>query len=198
MPNWCITRITINHENESKLKELEKRITEWTSHNYKESDFGLAWLGNIVGNSEIGTIDENAETDLRCRGWLNWMEYNDNQLLIDTETAWVPMLKMWSKLLEKYLPDAELIYSAEECGCELYSTNDPCMKDCYIVDNYDDVDGVESDWEATQEYVVDILQNLLKTEENDIEKLLKMFYESEFYDGMSIHKWEFAEIDVWD
>ena len=198
MPNWCMTRITINHEDESKLKELESRITEWTSHNYKESDFGLAWLGNIVGNSEIGTIDEKAETDLRCRGWLNWMEYNDNQLLIDTETAWVPMLKMWSKLLEKYLPDAELIYSAEECGCELYSTNDPCMKDCYIVDNYDDIDGVESDWEATQEYVVDILQNLLKTEENDIEKLLKMFYESEFYDGMSIHKWEFAEIDVWD
>lgn len=198
MPNWCMTRITINHEDENKLKELESRITEWTSHNYKESDFGLEWLGNIVGNSGIGTIDENAETDLRCRGWLNWMEYNDNQLLIDTETAWVPMLKMWSKLLEKYLPDAELIYSAEECGCELYSTNDPCMKDCYIVDNYDDVDGVESDWEATQEYVVDILQNLLKTEENDIEKLLKMFYESEFYDNMSIHKWDFAEIDVWD
>ena len=100
MPNWTITRITINHDDGNKLKEFEKLINEWTSKNYMENGFGLQWLGNIVGNSGIGTIDKNLETDLRCRGSITWIECEGNQLLIDTETAWVPMLKMWIKLKE--------------------------------------------------------------------------------------------------
>ena len=197
MANWCFTKITINHEDESKLKELERLINEWTSKNYKENGFGLNWLGNIVGNSSIGTVDENPETDLRCRGSLQYMECIDNQLIIDTETAWSPMLKMWQKLLDKYLPDAELIYTAEECGAGLYSTNDPCMQGCYYVDNWN-IKDVDSDMEASETYVVEILQKLLETDESDVEKLIGMFEDSEHSDNMSIHKWDFDEIDVWD
>lgn len=197
MPNWCLTRITINHENEEKLKELEKLINEWTSKDYMKNGFGLEWLGNIVGNSGVGTVNENPETDLRCRGRLTYLECTDDQLLIDTETAWSPMLKMWVKVLEKYLPDAELIYQAEECGNGLYSTNDPCMKDCYIIDSWD-IDDIESDWEASEDTVRYELQKLLETDETDVEKLIDMFEDSEHSDNMSIHKWDFDEIDIWD
>ena len=197
MPNWCTTRITINHDDENKLKEFEKLINEWTSKNYMENGFGLQWLGNIVGNSGIGTIDKNLETDLRCRGSITWIECDDYQLLIDTETAWVPMLKMWVKLLEKYLPDAELIYSAEECGMGIYSTNDPCLKDCYIMDCYD-MEDIESDWEASEETVRKILQELLKTDETDVEKLIELLNDSEYGDKMIVHKWEYDDISVWE
>lgn len=197
MPNWCLTRITINHESEEKLKELEKLINEWTSKDYMKNGFGLEWLGNIVGNSGVGTVDENQETDLRCRGRLTYMEYIDGQLLIDTETAWSPMLKMWKKVLDKYLSDAELIYSAEECGNGLYSTNDPCMKDCYIIDSWE-IEEIDSDWEATEDQVKKVLQKLLETDETDVEKLIDIFEDSEHSDNMSIHKWDFDEIDIWD
>lgn len=197
MPNWCLNRITINHENESKLEKLSKLIDEWTSKDYMENGFGHNWLGNIVLGSGVGTVDTNEETDLRCRGTITYSELYENQLIIDTETAWSPMLQMWVKVLDKYLPDAELIYSAEECGCGLYSTNDPCMKDCYIIDSWD-IDDIDSDWAASEETVRITLQELLDTTETDIEKLLQMFEDSEHSDNMSIHKWDFDNVEVWD
>ena len=161
MPNWCLTTITISHENEQKLKQFEEKLNEWMKGT--ESGFGNAWLGNIVINSKIGTVDENPKTDLRCRGSVVYMERFENQLVIDTETAWVPMLKLWQKLLEKYLPGGELIYSAEECGCGIYCTNDPAMLDCYLVDIWEDVGMVKEDYctDETEESVVEMLQKLL-------------------------------------
>ncbi len=197
MPNWCYTRITINHENETELKNLYKLIEEWTSKNYMENGFGHNWLGNIVLGSGVGTVDTGNDTDLRCRGNIDYSDLNDNQLIIHTETAWNPMLKMWIKVLEKYLPDAELLYEAEECGCGLYSTNDPYMKGCYYIDSWD-IEDIESDMEASEETVREILQNLLDTMETDIDKLLRMFEESEHSENMSIHKWDFDEINIWD
>ena len=197
MPNWCFTRITINHENENKLLELERLINEWTNKNYMENGFGLAWLGNIVGNSGVGTVDENPETDLRCRGRLTYLECTENQLLIDTETAWSPILKLWVKVLEKYLPDAELIYQAEECGNGLYDTNDPCLSNCYIIDAWD-MEDIDSDWEASEETVRKMLQELLDENEGDVEKLISKFNRSDYSDDMSVHKWNFTEIDCWD
>lgn len=198
MPNWCLTRITINNENQTELERFNELLDRWISKNYKENGFGLEWLGNIVGNSGIGTVDENKDTDLRCRGRLTYSEVvDDGQLIINTETAWCPMLKMWVKLLEKYLPNAELIYEAEECGNGIYSTNDPYMKGLYIIDCWD-IDDIDSDWEASEETVIKTLQKLLDTNVTDVDKLLKYLRDSEYDDKISIHKWDFDEIDIWD
>ena len=62
--------MSIYCENEEKLEKFYHLLEEWTSKNYKENGFGLNWLGNIVGNSGIGTIDAGKESDLRCRGRL--------------------------------------------------------------------------------------------------------------------------------
>lgn len=196
MPNWCQTRLTINHENTSKLKEFETLIDKWTSKNYIPNGFGLNWLGNIVGNSGIGTVDEGEDTDLRCRGEIIDTEVRDKQLVIDTETAWSPMLKMWTKLLEKYLPGAELIFVAREDGNCFYSTNDPYLKGRYVVDACL-FDGVDSDYEASEDYVREILQELLKSDDDDVPRLLKRFEKSEYKNKLYIDPWEFDKITDW-
>lgn len=197
MPNWCFTKITINHWNYNELERFDKLLDEWMSKNYMDNGFGLEWLGNIVGNSGIGTITEDGKATYKCRGSLTYKELNDNYLLIETETAWCPMLKMWIALVEKYLPDADIIYSAEECGCGLYSTNDLNIADCYIIDSWD-IDEVESDWEVSEQTLRETLQKLLNSKKRKIENLLKEFEDSEYSDGMSINKWDFDSIDEWD
>lgn len=197
MPNWCFTKITINHWDQRGLERLDALLDEWTSKDYKENGFGLEWLGNIVGNSGIGTITEEGKATYSCRGRMTYKDLADNQLLIDTETAWSPMLKMWIALVERYLPDAEIIYTADECGCGLYCTNDPTLENCYIIDSWD-IDEVESDWEASEKTVIKTLQKLLNSKKRKIDALLKEFEDSEYSDGMSINKWDFEPITVWE
>ena len=195
MPNWCYTNITINHENETELQKLSNLIDEWTSKDYMKNGFGNNWLGNIVLGSGVGTVDTDKETDLRCRGTIIHSMVTDNQLIIDTETAWSPMLQMWVKILEKYLPDAELIYNADECGNGVNDTNDPALEGKYILDYYGDED-IESDWEADEETVREVLQKLLDTTETDVEKLIQMVYEDDY--DISVRKWEYSDVSNWD
>ena len=195
MPNWCYTNITINHESETEVEKLEKFIDEWTSKDYMPNGFDNKWLGNIVLGSGVGTVDTNIETDLRCRGTIIDYYRNGNQLVINTETAWTPMLQMWVKILEKYLPNAELIYNADECGFDINDTNDPDLVGKYILDYYGDGD-IESDWEASEETVRKTLQELLNTEETDVEKLIHMVYEDDY--DISVRKWEYSDVSNWD
>ena len=195
MPNWCYTNITINHENEIEVEKLEKLIDEWTTKDYMTNGFGHKWLGNVVLGSGVGTVDTDNATDLRCRGTIIDYYRTGNELVINTETAWSPMLQMWVKVLEKYLPDAELIYSADECGFDINDTNDPALVGKYILDYYGDED-IESDWEASEEVVRLTLQELLDTTETDVKKLIEMVYEGDY--DISVRKWEYSDVSNWD
>ena len=179
MPNWCYTNITIRHESEKEIQNLEELINRWTNKNYMENGFGHNWLGNIVLGSGVGTVDTCKETDLSCRGSITDYHRTGNELVINTETAWSPMMKMWVKILEKYLPDAELLYNADECGMGINDTNDPDLVDKYILDYYGD-ENIESDWEADEDTVRKTLQKLLDTTETDVEKLIQMAYEDDY------------------
>lgn len=196
MPNWCETKIFINYENEKKLKQLESKINSWMQTNYLENDFGREWLGNIVGNSGIGTVNENPEFDVRCRGWLEDMRVEDNQHILQVETAWIPMLNMWVLLLDKYLPDAEIIYRAEECGMGIYDTNDPSLVDKYFIDAWGEY-AFETSWEADENHVIEFLQKLLKSNEEDIDKLLECFSGDDRSDEISINKWNYVDVSYY-
>jgi hypothetical protein len=104
---------------------------------------------------------------------------------------------MWIKLLEKYLPDAELIYSAEECGCELYCTNDPTIEGNYYIDAAGS-DDIDSNYEATEDETVETLQCLLDTDERDIDVLFDKFDKSEYVASVFIHQWEYVDEYDWD
>ena len=194
MPNWCYTNITITHNDEEKVKNLENLINEWTSKDYMKNGFGHTWLGNVVLGANIGTVDTNPKTDIRCRGKLSNIDRNGNELIINTETAWAPMMQIWKKVIDKYLPDAEILYTAEECDCGLYYTNDPDVQNHYCIDSWD-CEEIESDYEATEDRVIEVLQELLDTAENDIETLFEMFEDSNCFDSMSINEWKFVDID---
>lgn len=194
MPNWCCTNITITHNDEMKIKEFSRLLREWTSFDRRENGFGHKWLGNVVLGSGVGTVDAERGTDLRCRGRIVDYYLSDNELVINTETAWVPMLKMWLKVLEKYLPNAELIYNAEECGCGLSYTNDPTLVGKYILDYYGD-GGFESIWEADKDTVIEVLQEMLDTMETSVERLIEMAYDNDL--EMSIHEWKYADASEW-
>lgn len=203
MPNWCYTNINICHNDKDKLKDFFDKVEEWRQKPYKKNDFdtySLGWLGNIVGNSGLAEWKDNDFVpSIRCRGSLQTFELKENSINIDTETAWGPMLKMWQLLCEKYLPGADIYYTAEECGNGLYQTNDPDVIGKYHIDVYDTppdgFEDIDSEYEASLEYTVDVLQRILKTDESDIDKLIDKLEMSDDQEWISVHKWETVEIN---
>lgn len=199
MPNWCFTNITMAGQRE-KVQFLYDKIEEWTSKDYAQNEFGNSWLGNIALGSGIATEEDIDKRDApRCRGAIINLEIElnniqDAYLTVQTETAWNPMMKMWSMINEQYDLNLNIVYSAEEPGCELYLTNDPDIAGTYIIDAYD-MDEIQTEYCIEEKYVVRELQELFSTTEIDIEKLINMFDESEYSERMSIGKYSFVEIE---
>ena len=119
------------------------------------------------------------------------MDLHDDQITIYTETAWSPMVQLWVKVLERYLPDAELIYSAEETGCGIFWTNDPTLAGRYCIDSWNN--DIMSDPELSESEAVKLLKEQLVTVENDIDTLIKMLEDSDIED-VSINKWEYVDV----
>ena len=207
MPNWCYTNINICHNNKNKLKDFFDKVEEWRKKPYKTNDFdtySLGWLGNIVGNSGLAEwkAKENGREDfvpsISCRGSLQTFELHDNSINIDTETAWGPMLEMWRLLCDKYLPGAEIYYTAEESGNGLYQTNDPDVADTYYIDIWEppeEFEDAESMYEAEESDAIEFLQRILHTQETDINKLIDMA-DSIDDPWFSINKWDLVDIDT--
>ena len=207
MPNWCSTNITIRYEDSKKLKSFYDKIETWAKKKYHDNGFDYPdcetyWLGNIVGNSGLSKWDEKKddfEPNIRCRGSINELSFDENYIHIRTETAWCPMMQMWDMLREKYLPDAEIWFDAEECGCGLYVTNDPTIAGTYYIDVWEppeELEDIYSLYEVGEEEVVKFLQKVLKTDESDFEKLQKMSEEKFDKDDrwFSINQWQKCEI----
>ena len=199
MPNWCFTDIKMTGEKE-KVQFLHDKIEEWTSKDYMQNGFGNTWLGNIVLGSGIAIEEDIDKHDApRCRGSIVYTDIdlfdtNNAELTVQTETAWNPMMKMWSMINEQYDLNLDIVYSAEEPGCELYLTNDPDIAGTYIIDAYD-MDEIQTEYCIEEKYVVRELQELFSTTEIDIEKLINMFDESEYSERMSIGEYSFVEIE---
>ena len=196
MPNWCNNNIVITHSDRDKIKALYDKIEQWTSKNYEENDFGNNWLGNVVLGSGINT------DNLRYRGLITSLGFTDlkndgGQIEMFTDTAWCPLIEMWQRVVDKHLPGADITFISEEPGVGIYETNDPVYDNCYVIDIYGDIpdnfeDGWESMWEANEETVIDFCQKALKTDETDINKLLKASKELEWF---AINKWEHCEVE---
>lgn len=208
MPNWCYTNINICHNDKNKLKDFFNKVEEWRQKPYLPNDFDtytLGWLGNIVGNSGLakwGKRKDGSEDfipNINCRGSLQTFELHDDSINVNTETAWGPMLEMWKLLCDKYLPGAEIYYTAEESGNGLYQTNDPDVIGKYYIDivdtQPDEFEDVEGEYEASLEETVKLLQRIYKTKETDIDKLIKKYEMSDENEWLSIHKWDTVELD---
>ena len=194
MPNWCYTNINICHNDKDKMKDLYDKIMEWTSKNYSDNGFGVTWLGNIVGFS--GIADPDKDVYPRCRGTLSSISFDNNQINLSTETAWAPMMQMWQMIVDKYLPDADIWYTAEEPGNCIFESNDPDVIGKYYIDIWEppeEFEDEESIYEAEEDDVIDFLQRVLKTEEKNIDALFIMADEIEDR-WFSINMWANCDI----
>ena len=196
MPNWCNTNITFHGKNAKKLNDL---ITKWTKESLPDVAFGRKWLGNCLVNSGILEFDDAAFGKIKCRGIIEYYDLTDDEeLIVETETAWSPMLKMWDIINKKLNLGLEIIYTAEEPEFEVYMTNDPSMKDVYAVDIYIDKEdypfGYEiQDYEVSKEELEEI-----KKELKTIFPFAKSFDEMDMNVGgnsfVSVHEYEFVDI----
>lgn len=166
MPNWCSTIIDFIGDR-SDIEDLYNKIELYTSKRYQETYFGNNWLGNILYGFGLGDNIDELE-NLQCRGIITGkdnIEYSGSlcRLRIWTETAEVPMIKMWNVIIEKYYGGRISVHwIAEELASGLYETND---YDRYSFDTYkvdlnlgDDCCG--DYWDTVEEAVGYINDNL--------------------------------------
>lgn len=116
MPNWCFSQLRITSEDTAKLKTIYKTIeTAINNPPIEKSDFGSAWLGNILAHFNINWRDgsplntktstepnptpdketlwtndpdynRNQNTSISCRGSVCTVEFNKNCNAIDLWT----------------------------------------------------------------------------------------------------------------
>lgn len=128
MPNWCSTTIAFYSTEEKTLHKFFDEINRvFYSESNTENGFGKGWLGKFVNEylSDIGVDGE-----LRCRGDICEIDTEIKVLKekyyfrIITETAWVSMIEMWVKILERHFPDINIAFVGEEFGNGYYEKHD--------------------------------------------------------------------------
>jgi len=134
MPNWCATSYVFTGP-EDQIKSLHSSIKQLLEEpSIKKTDFGNGWLGNLLYKHDIDPDKE----DIYCRGSISYLDEIDIEkettFILETETAWRPMLEVFDAIINKNYPEIQYYYMAEEFGCLLFETND--INGVYFADRY--------------------------------------------------------------
>lgn len=162
MANWASTSYAIEG-NKSDLESVFNVINDFVKSNVKpvEANASKEWEGNIV--KALGASEEQMKNNY-LRGFIQTYEIIDGVLYIEAEEAWGAT--DFRHLLAKLMPELTIYYIVEECGCEVYATNDCDGKyftDSYYVDICIDGDYF-SEYFDTEKQVLDYVAQLLKKE----------------------------------
>ena len=169
MANWASTSYAIEG-NKSDLESVFNVINDFVKSNVKpvEANASKEWEGNIV--KALGATDEQMKNNY-LRGFIQTYEIIDGVLHLEAEEAWGAT--DFRHLLVKLMPELTIYYIVEECGCEVYATNDSDGKyftDTYYVDACIDGDYF-SDYFNTEEQVLSYVAQLLKREAITMEEI---------------------------
>lgn len=136
MANWCMTHFVVECNEKQKLQRIcdviekcngrPKPLIEGSSR---------SWTGNIF--KELGLKYESE----RC--FWNESYFADDALHIFEESAWSRGSSMRQLVEQMNDPDNDLVvyFRSEECGCEIYETNDVegvYFPERYILDTSED------------------------------------------------------------
>ena len=162
MANWASTSYAIEG-NKSDLERVFNVINDFVKSNVKpvEANASKEWEGNIV--KALGASEEQMKNNY-LRGFIQTYEIIDGVLYIEAEEAWGAT--DFRHLLAKLMPKLTIYYIVEECGCEVYATNDCDGKyftESYYVDICIDGDYF-NDYFNTEEQVLSYVAQLLKKE----------------------------------
>lgn len=186
MANWCDNQIKITGD--KSVKDLYKNIKKWIN---EDGSYSLAGIVEKAG------FDYNS---VSCRGiitdfYLDNLNEDEYRIVLYQETAWGPNNKMWKLIIDKYCPEAEFIYTAEEPGNEVYVSNDPDVANTYMLDWADDCQ-----YGLSRQEMFDILFSKLKeykpninfkVDEISVDEIIEML-EAENYE-IYYHFFEFDE-----
>ena len=162
MANWASTSYAIEG-NKSDLERMFNVINDFVKSNVKpvEANASKKWEGNIV--KALGASEEQMKNNY-LRGFIQTYEIIDGVLYIEAEEAWGAT--DFRHLLAKLMPELTIYYIVEECGCEVYATNDCDGKyftESYYVDICIDGDYF-SKYFDTEKQVLAYVAQLLKKE----------------------------------
>lgn len=210
MPNWCSTDFRF-HGNKEQIETLHSKITEWTSSSTMKTDFGDPWLGNIlIGAGFKDRIDNgDSSKNVRCRGTVTEIgditSSNNDDYCFDvyTETAWVPMGKMWELVIKALkLTSVGFSFMAEESGCEIYWKYDPnnygdfLYEEVYIdAFGNDDIENIGG--YSTKEEAIAILNEFFKTSFDKLDDFYPLCeeYENDHEDCfIGLHEFEIDNV----
>ena len=120
MANWCDTHIVFFSDNTEQLGDFYNKLRTG-----KHND-----LGSIAECFGIG------RDKFPCRGAVYYIsEIEDSrQFYIDQEDAWLPKITVWQEILKKNYPEINLVFRAEEPGCEIFINSD--IEGDYISEEY--------------------------------------------------------------
>jgi hypothetical protein len=197
MANLCSTDITLLSSDQAALKKIYDAIEQACS----ESSYGHAWIGRIgeiLGVNRVvngGSYELDSDKAICSRSKVYQADLEDGQLRIYCEDDWSPYLTIYLRILQKFLKDGKLLYTAIEEGCEVYCSNDPDVIGTYVINVYDDeLEEMEDCWCISEEKVGKLIRKVMDTDETDIKKLVTMFEESDF--ESTIHQIEEVELEV--
>ena len=169
MANWASTSYAIEGS-KSDLERVFNVIKDFVKNNVKpvEANASKEWEGNIV--KALGATDEQMKNNY-LRGFIQTYEIIDGVLHLEVEEAWGAT--DFRHLLVKLMPELTIYYIVEECGCEVYATNDSDGKyftDSYYVDACIDEDYF-SDYFNTEKHVLVYVAQLLNREVISMEEI---------------------------
>jgi hypothetical protein len=203
MPNWCSTFIKIVCKDEQEARKLESLIKEWTSTNVADNNFGNNWLGNIVANSGVGSIDDNDTNYFYCRGMFNDdIDVKENEISFSEDTAWNPALRVWQAVIDKFTPGAKLLYIASEPGENLFCTNDDDVKGHYYVEcrSISLPVSIENNYIVSEQDCINFLKELLADENTDeditISELIEDLHDT--YSSVDVIPWDYESADCFE
>lgn len=162
MANWASTSYAIEGS-KSDLARVSNVINSFMKGNTKpvEANASKEWESNIV--KALGASEEQMKNNY-LRGFIQTYEIIDGVLYIEAEEAWGAT--DFRHLLAKLMPKLTIYYIVEECGCEVYATNDCDGKyftESYYVDICIDGDYF-SEYFDTEKQVLAYVAQLLKKE----------------------------------
>ena len=193
MPNWASTAYVFKAKNQEQAKELYDKIDSLAKMDKPlvPNGFGKLWMGCLV-NLLGGDWNK-----VYCRGEIIDYNLNDDHVSISCETAWGEM-EEFRHFIEQQYPDSKIFYQVEECGNEVYATNDAegeFFKDRYCLDSYDGLEYFETLEEAAK-YIGKIIGKDLKPAMGEIENAIDDYMEEHDNSDeswMSFHRFEVVD-----
>ncbi len=188
MPNWCDTTykcVGDPKEVRSLFKVIQRNAKRKTPR--VRNGFGIQCLGCII--DALGYDWE----QYQCRGEISHAYLLDNVLTIHQNTAWSEQ-EGFRQVIEKAYPTIKVYYREEECGCEVYHTNDTTgqyFPERYFLDSYEDPMYYETIEEAAEsiskridrkieptfDAITEALDDYMEEHEDDDEEVFFSFHE---------------------